>query len=1080
MRSLIILHLSIQCLLGGIARANLVTRAGGVVVKQCPDNKPVLSTSCVNALIGPDASNLEGKRICDALCHRMPDNAASYVDIPITPGDGGAITSLDYSQLMQGCGTHQNIVDAFVQGCGCYAGNEKCIINLAAPPTTTSMNVPPTSAVTSVQSSIAQSDIPATDSNAQSTSTSETPNAYSSKAPSGYSSNAPDTSAATATSTSHMTSNTPRPNVSSFVNYQPPATSTSSTMQQPPMYADSSMTTSSVPSYTSMTSVTAPSYTPLPSEQCAVKECAGNRGSWPPGNCLALDGPPIDQTYAPQNYCAALCQNQLYEYRYANTWANVPQNVYDSWLSTCYNSHNKVVEAFTRGCACINENLGPGKANACTIPPMPPVYSSTTMSQSMTSASQTTMPSSTAAPSTTQSHSMYSPMSMESSAASTPPVPSYPDLSSASYTTQAVSTISPPAAPSYGYGNTPSNSSSVSVPSENTPSAYVSSMSSMSMTYPTSTGSPPAYGYTNSSTPTPTAPMSPPTSSTVPGACNIKKCENRTSQPQWPTNCFQWYARSLDSTRTWCKNICTPGYQDSPSYRNMLQYSPDILGRCGGSYTKYIEAVAEGCGCFLDEEVANTCVLYKTPVVSKPAGHSTPATQPSMYTSLPEWSTTMDTPSSTTSMMHVTGTAPSEPCVSKCPDMYGGRKGWPEGNCLEQVFNTPNALKPGNVIDAICNQQCGPSPDKRWPMAYIQQYQMAMQKCGTVEDLQKALAAGCGCFNDGWVDKCVINCQPPNVYSYTTQIMVPVTEYGTVRTTALPATVINDTAAGTPVTLYESVLVTATDTAMDSATPSTKTETETSMWNEPSASSTEMPHSWPSSMPNYGAPSTMSTIAYVPSHSAVCTCGNQIPSCTVPPGPVQTGSHNPMCNQWYKVVPGDTCDMIAWHFKDQAITSDDIMRWNEAARPRCESILAGYWICVGILHDNEQIYMPTATQLPGYGYTGKVPPAMPSDTSTSAMSSMTTTPPVMYYDSTMSMSSSSTSTTMTSIPVPQYKSQYEPAPSSSTPPAPEYAYQPAPSSSTMTPEMTPVGVYTSTQTPASSPPAGAPGSYKFF
>ncbi|KAF3928784.1 hypothetical protein ABW21_db0205229 [Orbilia brochopaga] len=1244
MRGLIVLHLSIQCLLSSIVSATLVTRSGAIPVLQCPDKEhPTLPNSCARSLIGADASKLEGKAVCDTFC-RPQDNTAYSGERQVVPGEaGGMITSLAYDQLIQGCGTHENIVNAFVNGCGCYEGNDLCSINLAPPPAK-SMGTSPTSAVSSVSSSVVVPGIriaaiyhhplvareqaeftiasemgkltPAvdagtpTETSTQSTSTSsETPNAYSQMPSSSSTMSAPPaiTSTVTAsriprTHTVITTAAVSAPNVSYLGTPRPSETSpSSSSMQTSTSSSSSSMQTStsssssitSISSAAPMTTATTSTYTPLPTEKCAVKDCAGTQGSWPSGNCL--DGIPGNDAHAPQKYCALLCQKQTSpEYSSANPWLGVSPELYNSWVYRCHNSHNMLVEAFALACACINKDLGPSGPSKCTIPPSPPVYPSTTTSQAsstmapstttsstMSSSTMTSSTTSTSSTSTMQSYSMSSSIMMESSTfmstTTTAQTPTYSDITDMTYTTQAMgipssnaSTLTqsdiPPtgygdlgtqmakstpapkdfnpestaAGPSNGYGYMPSNSTSTRASPTSMPSMYSDTPMVPSSTY---IAPPPAHDYYNNSITTSAtmSPVSTPSNWTV---YPIKKCAKRSWAPTWPQNCFQWYAQSMENTKTWCKNLCTPGYQDSPSYRNMLVYSPDILGRCDGSYLKYIDAVAEGCGCFLEDAVVATCTFginthelsdaddvdslvstpmsyqtpiastpmsyqtpiastpmtyqtpeastpmgyetpevstpmsYQTPVVSTPPSYETPATRPSMFTTLPGESTSMTPPSGITpTIPSYTGTP--GPSVAPCPAPLNGRKGWPKGNCLEEAFNTEEALRPGNVIDRICNQQCGKGTDMRWPLDYMQVYQTAMQRCGTIENLNNALGAGCGCFNYGWIGKCVISCQPPPpVYSYTTQVVVSLTEYGSIRTTAIPATVMNDSAHGTPVTLYQSVILTATDTAVYAPTPATKTQTETSM-----QIMSNTTYSWSSTMPVYAAPSTMSTMTYVPSNSAACTCGNQIPQCTVPPGPVQSGSHNPMCNQWYKVIPGDNCDKIAGYFKDQGVAAKDIIGWNQAAQPSCESIQSGYWICVGILHNkyhkDQPIYIPTATELPEYGYTKEMRYGPTEMMESTTMSSTSTTSPMMYSSSSMPMSSSSTSTSMTSTPIPQYEYAAQ-----TTPLMPSYGYQSSTSSSTMSTPTTsmaivPVGVYASTETPATSPPTGNKGSYRF-
>ncbi|KAK6527669.1 hypothetical protein TWF694_004650 [Orbilia ellipsospora] len=92
------------------------------------------------------------------------------------------------------------------------------------------------------------------------------------------------------------------------------------------------------------------------------------------------------------------------------------------------------------------------------------------------------------------------------------------------------------------------------------------------------------------------------------------------------------------------------------------------------------------------------------------------------------------------------------------------------------------------------------------------------------------------------------------------------------------------------------------------------------------------------------APS-MATMAYATSNSAICTCGNQIPTCTVPPGPPQEGGYAPGCNQWYQVKPGDTWESIEMSL-DHKVKKKEIMTWNDGCKVDCK-VTPGRWFCVG-------------------------------------------------------------------------------------------------------------------------------------
>ncbi|EPS38467.1 hypothetical protein H072_7770 [Dactylellina haptotyla CBS 200.50] len=109
-------------------------------------------------------------------------------------------------------------------------------------------------------------------------------------------------------------------------------------------------------------------------------------------------------------------------------------------------------------------------------------------------------------------------------------------------------------------------------------------------------------------------------------------------------------------------------------------------------------------------------------------------------------------------------------------------------------------------------------------------------------------------------------------------------------------------------------------------------------------------------------PITMATVTYATSNAATCTCGNQIPQCTAPPGPPQEGGCAKRCNQWYLVKPTDTCDSIA-ETLDYQVMKTDILEWNPGCQLGC-NITPGRWLCVGTLMPKRVAY---ATGKPSYG-----------------------------------------------------------------------------------------------------------------
>ncbi|EWC46069.1 hypothetical protein DRE_04643 [Drechslerella stenobrocha 248] len=225
--------------------------------------------------------------------------------------------------------------------------------------------------------------------------------------------------------------------------------------------------------------------------------------------------------------------------------------------------------------------------------------------------------------------------------------------------------------------------------------------------------------------------------------------------------------------------------------------------------------------------------------------------------------------------------------VEECPTDYIGAHKWPVGNCLDGLFQAEDKFA---IAEHVCNQQCGHGTDKSWPVQWVGIYDTVMSMCGNIDNVNQALAKGCGCLNDGWPNKCNIQCEPPVV--------------------------------------------------MEAMSP-------------------------PPTMP----PPTMETptTIYAPENAATCTCGNQIPQCTVPPGPVQEGGHRTDCNQWHHIKAGDTCWMIANMYQEQGITAADIMAWNTGAAPYCLNLAIDAWICVGVLHGKGNSTMPSSN--PNYAMT---------------------------------------------------------------------------------------------------------------
>ncbi|KAI4609218.1 uncharacterized protein J4E87_011072 [Alternaria ethzedia] len=53
-----------------------------------------------------------------------------------------------------------------------------------------------------------------------------------------------------------------------------------------------------------------------------------------------------------------------------------------------------------------------------------------------------------------------------------------------------------------------------------------------------------------------------------------------------------------------------------------------------------------------------------------------------------------------------------------------------------------------------------------------------------------------------------------------------------------------------------------------------------------------------------------------------------------------------ICNSWYRVMPGDTCQRTVDKFGLKSI--DEFVSWNPTTKDDCEMLLADYWVCVGV------------------------------------------------------------------------------------------------------------------------------------
>ncbi|KAL8729757.1 MAG: hypothetical protein Q9181_004893 [Wetmoreana brouardii] len=94
---------------------------------------------------------------------------------------------------------------------------------------------------------------------------------------------------------------------------------------------------------------------------------------------------------------------------------------------------------------------------------------------------------------------------------------------------------------------------------------------------------------------------------------------------------------------------------------------------------------------------------------------------------------------------------------------------------------------------------------------------------------------------------------------------------------------------------------------------------------------------------NYGnGPATPSSTSSTSSTTSSPTTTTQTPT---GPSPEQSGI-NAQCKQFYKVESGDTCAGIV--DKYHTFTLGDFYSWNPAVSQNCETLIAGYYVCVGI------------------------------------------------------------------------------------------------------------------------------------
>ncbi|KAI1131229.1 LysM domain protein [Nemania abortiva] len=96
---------------------------------------------------------------------------------------------------------------------------------------------------------------------------------------------------------------------------------------------------------------------------------------------------------------------------------------------------------------------------------------------------------------------------------------------------------------------------------------------------------------------------------------------------------------------------------------------------------------------------------------------------------------------------------------------------------------------------------------------------------------------------------------------------------------------------------------------------------------------------------NYTPLTTLTTSATIPTSTTRATSTTTVPGNGIStPSPVQTGIAT-NCNKFYLVANGDGCYDIA---AAQGITLTDFYAWNPAVGNTCATLLAGYYVCVGV------------------------------------------------------------------------------------------------------------------------------------
>ncbi|RVD85077.1 uncharacterized protein DFL_003408 [Arthrobotrys flagrans] len=489
---------------------------------------------------------------------------------------------------------------------------------------------------------------------------------------------------------------------------------------------------------------------------------------------------------------------------------------------------------------------------------------------------------------------------------------------------------------------------------------------------------------------------------TLPPVCAVKPCPNENKA--LPKNCLKHAEEyPLGHQQALCGLLCNKKEGGADLDSENQKYYWTFHDRCG-SHESLVVALTESCGCVLEDfDQGKTCVYPRTgpkndtrPIESqestmKPSSTSLAHTPiPASYNDLPAYTTpqaymTTSTPqASTTLQASEASTSAQLPkktyIVEECPKDYEGKGEWPSGNCLDEVFGTKEGM---GIAHMICNYQCADFQQLEWPKEQTETYEKALMKCKSPMVMTEALAKGCGCLNDGWVDKCRPQCHPPP--GYITTIMMSKTSMQPMKTTT-PSMKDTTMTASWTTTFYvtqpcNGCQLTTITTVVPCSTSNTSTTETTSMMtftSIPVVSTT----TWVTTLapPNpITSPSSWSTITYATTkcggcpettvittvpcpvtlskvkidhgNAQTCTTQNDIPQCTVPPGKLEGKAYNSNCNQWYLIKEGDTCQAVT----DKIPVDMNLLKeWNGMGAADNCTCSPGRWLCVALLEGKDK------------------------------------------------------------------------------------------------------------------------------